>query len=176
MRRRRKISSIFYELGPVIATRAYRMKPSSFWKIHKKLLLHLYTSTNNKKRKRGKTPNGDISTVTRLSIALRYFFGGCPFDISLVHGVSHVEVFHSIWKVVDAVNQCNDLAFSFPPNHFDQQNLASEFAAKSGAGFTNCVAAIDGILVWTQQPYKDECEISGCGKKKFFCGREKNMD
>ena len=107
MRRRRKISSIFYELGPVIATRAYRMKPSSFWKLHKKLLLHLYTSINNKKRKRGKTPNGDISTVTRLSIALRYFSGGCPFDISLVHWVSHVEVFHSIWKVVDAVNQCN---------------------------------------------------------------------
>ena len=61
------------------------------------------TSTNNKKRKRGKTPNGDISTVTRLSIALRYFSGGCPFDnyidSNIYREIAIINIKHYFWAI-----------------------------------------------------------------------------
>ena len=50
--------------------------------------------------------NGLLPPEMRLSIALRYFAGGDPYDIMLVHGVSHAEIYRSVWKVVDAVNHC----------------------------------------------------------------------
>ena len=34
-----------------------------------------------------------ISTKCRLSMALRYFAGGCPYDIMQNHGVSYQSVF-----------------------------------------------------------------------------------
>jgi hypothetical protein len=71
-RKRRRISTIFYELGKINSRRAYRMHPPTFWKLHEMLYKFLIVARQGK-RKRGVTPNGDISTSIRLSIALRYF-------------------------------------------------------------------------------------------------------
>jgi hypothetical protein len=139
-RHRRTVSSIIYELG-FHARRAYRMETSLYWQLHQ-LLLPL-------KRKRGKTPNGRITTAAHLSIALRYFAGGSLVDISVVHGVSHSEVLKCVWMVVDAVNQCESLAIKFPTCHMEQRKIAAQFWAASGAGIETCVGAIDGILIWT---------------------------
>ena len=38
-------------------------------------------------RKRGSTPNGNVTKEARLSMALRYCAGGDPLDIASVHGV-----------------------------------------------------------------------------------------
>jgi hypothetical protein len=67
-------------------------------------------------------PNGPITHTVRVSITLRYLAGGQPLDIALVHGVSHSEVFESLWKVVDAINQHPELAITFPTSH--QQKVA----------------------------------------------------
>ena len=107
-----------------------------------------------------------------MSIAIRYFAGGRPEDISLVHGVSHSEVFNSVWKVVDAVLACEQLAFSFPSDHKTQKEIAAGFKARSQPQFDNCCGAIDGMLLWIEKPSKAECEKAGCGSKKFFCGRK----
>jgi hypothetical protein len=42
----------------------------------------------------------------------------------------------------------------------------------SGAGFDRVIGAIDGILIWTINPNKIECEKAEYGTKSFFCGRK----
>jgi hypothetical protein len=170
-KRRRTVSSIMCELG-AHARRACRMESTSFWELHQILFPFLKRRSRGRKRKRGKTPNGSIATAARLSMALRYFAGGSPIDISVVHGVSHSEVFVSAWMVVDAVNQCDSLAITFPTCHTEQQRLAAEFYAASGAGMRTCLAATDGLLVWTNKPSPADCELTGCGPTKFMCGRK----
>jgi DDE superfamily endonuclease len=116
--------------------------------------------------------NGIITTPIRLSCAIRYFAGGRPEDIALVHGISNTEVFQSVWMIVDAINECKELAFAFPEDHAKQKDIAEGFKRKSWVGFDNCVGAIDGLLVWTERFGDGECAWAGCGPRKFFCGRK----
>jgi len=53
----------------------------------------------------------------------------------------------------------------------NNNNLADGFKAKSGCGFWNCVAAIDGMLVWTSKP-SEKSDDMGVGPAKFFNGRK----
>ena len=140
---RRSVYSIYLEQGDIYFRRAYRMEYASFRVLHKMLQPRLRHNSGAKAAR-----NGFIDSTTRLSCALRYFAGGSAYDIALVHGVSHSEVFNSIWRVVDAVMECNDLAFSFPVDHDAQQQLALEFKKKSAASFPNCVGAVDGMLLY----------------------------
>jgi hypothetical protein len=89
-----------------------------------------------------------------------------------VHGVSHTEVFNSVWMVVDAVLSCDELAICYPSDHDQQQAIAVGFKGKSQAGFDTCCGAIDGMLLWTEKPSENECLKAGCGSKKFFCRRK----
>jgi hypothetical protein len=94
------------------------MDTLSFWKLHR--LLHPYlgerihpTSTsNNKNRNGGK--NRIISSMICLAAALWYFVGSSVYEIALIHGISVTEVNQSIWRVVNAVNNCSNLKFEFP--------------------------------------------------------------
>jgi hypothetical protein len=56
-------------------------------------------------------------------MALRYFAGGSPADIVVVHGVSPNKVFSAVWEVVDGVNSCKDLDLVFPEDHEEQKRL-----------------------------------------------------
>jgi DDE superfamily endonuclease len=175
---RRSIQSIFREYGPYYIRRAYRMNEASFWQLHRLVKPHM-SSIRLKKhdRKRQKThknggKNGLISSEIRLSAAIRYFAGGRPDDIAISHGIAHSEVFYSCWKVVDAVNKCPELAFSFPASHALQKELALAFKAKSAAGIDCCVGATDGMLLWIERPGAADCERAHVGAKKFFCGRK----
>jgi DDE superfamily endonuclease len=105
-------------------------------------------------------------------MAIRYFAGGRPEDIALVHGVSHTEVFNSVWMVVDAVLSCEELVFAFPSDHSEQLATAAGFKTRSQPGFDTCCGAIDGMLLWTERPSDNECIKAGYGVKKFFCGRK----
>ena len=87
-----------------------------------------------------------IDTKIRLSIALRFFAGADPLDLFGWHGVSLVSVFISIWGVIDAVNNTDALAFTFPDAD-EQKSIAARFCKRSGAGFSNVIGAIDGLLV-----------------------------
>jgi hypothetical protein len=71
-------------------------------------------------------------------------------DIALVHGVSHAELFESLWLVVDAINQHPELSINFPESHDEQLQLSND--VHSQAGFTRCMGAIDGLLVWINKP------------------------
>ena len=82
------------------------MHEQLFWKLDDILAQKMDepTTTCKIKRKRGKNPNGYITTTAQLSMAIRYFSGGCPLDIDILCGVDPLEVLGSVWKVVDAVN------------------------------------------------------------------------
>jgi hypothetical protein len=151
------------------------MTESAFWELHG--MLEPYMSSIRLRGGRLKThrnggKNGLIPTEIRLSAAIRYFAGGRPEDIAISHGIAHSEVFYSVWKVVDAVNRCDELSFSFPASHAKQQELALGFKAKSAAGIDCCVGAVDGMLLWIERPTNADCERAHCGPKKFFCGRK----
>ena len=85
-RKRRGVHSIFNEYGALYCRRAYRMDTTTFWKLHALLEPKLSNKTKKRKRKQKKgAKNGVISTPTWLSVALRYFAGGCPDDIAISH-------------------------------------------------------------------------------------------
>jgi hypothetical protein len=179
IRQRKQVSTIFREVSPHYMRRAYRMDENSFYALHRMLRPHLRylirpPVSSTKKFKNG-AHNGLINSTVRLSCALRYFAGGSPYDIACMHGVFHTEVFKSVWRVVDAVNQCKQLKIKFPEDHDEQSRIAAEFEKKSRAGFKNCVGAIDGILISTEKPNMKDCEMTSCGPKKFFCGRKKKF-
>ena len=100
-RERVPVVDIFNKLGPRFIRKCYRMTEVSFWKLHK--ILRPYIKTNKKRSGGGATPNGDISSEARLSMALRWFAGGEASDIFQIHGVAYGEVYRSVWRIVDAI-------------------------------------------------------------------------
>jgi hypothetical protein len=129
----------------------------------------------SKPRLRGKPPNGEIATSSRLSMAIRWFAGGDPLDIFQVHGVGVNEVMTSVWKVVDAINQCTNLQIRFPEDHGEQNRIALAFQRKSEVGYSNCVGCVDGMLVWISKPDKRSVKRARIGPAKYFCGRKKKF-
>ena len=115
--------------------RMYRMKKASFFKLHTKLESELKKIFIDPNTTRNPTnSNYTISTENRLSMALRFFAGGDPYDILLVHHVSYKSVYLLVWGVVDAINNTKEFEIQFP-SHKDQEEIAKGFRMRSGAGF-----------------------------------------
>ena len=53
--------------------------------------------------------------------------------------------------------------------------LAEGFERKSKANFDCCLAAIDGLLVWTDRPTPADCILAKCGPKKFCADKKRNL-
>jgi hypothetical protein len=64
------------------------------------------------------------------------------------------------------------LKIQFPEDHDRQHEIALGFKQKSEVHFSGVVGCIDGMLLWTEQPLESDCALSGCGQKKFYCGRK----
>ena len=117
-------------------------------------------------------PNGAITTSVRLACAMRYFAGGCPYDIMTTYNIGHTDTLMSVWFVVDAINSHPEFSVSYPSNHEEQRLIARGFQQVSEAGFDCCAGAIDGVLIWIHKPSENDCESVGCSSGKFFCGRK----
>ena len=90
----------------------------------------------------------------------------------LTHGVSFTSIFTSVWGVVDCINKCEKLKFSFP-NLEEQKVIAKGFHSMSGAGFNNVIGAIDGLLIWLLKPTAEECNsLNIAGDGQFRCHRK----
>ncbi len=164
---------IFNPLGDKYLRRSYRMSKEAFYNLHDLIQPEL---KNHFFPKNGGTRSVEensylINTEIRLSIAIRYFAGACPYDLMLTHGVCYASVFNSVWGVVDVINKKPELKITFP-NKQEQLKIAQGFEAMSGAGFDRVIGAIDGILIWIIKPNKNECDNAKCGSKSFFCGRK----
>ncbi len=70
--------------------------------------------------------------------------------------------------MVDCVNKDKSLAFNKNntpfPSHDEQAEIAKGFHEKSGAGFDKIIMALDGMLAWTIQPLRADCEYLKIGK------------
>jgi hypothetical protein len=191
---RKNVRSIFAELGKGYVQQAYHMHEKSFWELYKLLKDPMQQvideqpkkekKQKRKKLQRRKKPssgkkkgavNGVISLSLRLSTAICYFASGEPYDISLSHGILYTEVYNSVWIVVDAMNKCDGLSFSFPDDHAKQREIASNFQHKSRVRFGICCGCIDGMLLWIKQPNSIDTEIAKVGAGKFFCGCKKKF-
>jgi len=172
-RSRTPVPATFQELGPYCVRRAYRMTEADCWALLKLIEPLLRSKRSLKKKQRNGARNGLIKPSSRLSAAMRYFAGGRPEDIAVVHGISHSEAFNSAWRACDAVNKCPALAFEFPEDHGKQRDIARGFLSKCKGPSFDCVAgAVDGMLVWTEKPTDRVCKQATCGARKFFCGRK----
>ena len=174
-RKRISMREIFYTLGPEYFRRSFRMGFETF----KKLARILEPKIRELSRKEGsdpsyarRAPNGLIEPSQRLGCFLRHAAGGHVYDIMLAFGIGRADVSKSIWIVVDAINQCEELALKFPEDHDAQRAIADGFYNKSSAGFRCCAGAVDGILIWTQRPSENDAALSKCSVAKFFCGRK----
>eukprot|EP00804_Cyclotella_cryptica_P022404 CCRYP_020044-RA/>CCRYP_020044-RA protein AED:0.32 eAED:-0.07 QI:0/0/0/1/1/1/2/0/430 len=184
LRQRRTVHQIHGCLGARYFCLAYRMSFDSFWTLHANLLPHIVTASRGMRsyRKVGgrvggnyvlpPIPNGEITTSVRLACALRYFAGGCPYDIAPLYGVAISEVHLSVWVIVYAINSCDQFAISYPESLEEQRKIARGFQNASTPGIPNCAGAIDGILIWTLKPSLKDANKSGIGQKKFLCGRK----
>jgi len=110
---RKSVDQIMDELGLTHTRRACRMTAASFYILFRSLEPFLEGPPHPRNGPKG-GKNGAVSGELRLSAAIRHFAGGSSDDICLVHGTSHSEVFNSVWKIVDAVNLCEELAFKCP--------------------------------------------------------------
>ena len=166
---RNSVAFIFDALGPIYFRRAYRMTYESFQLLFQKLEPKLGGLIGECPENHRHVTNGMITKAVRLACTIRYFAGGSPYDIMCKYGVSHTEVFRSVWFVVDAVNKVEDFHISYPSTREEQMRIADGFKKKSGAGFTECAGAIDGILIWIHRPTIKESELSGVGSTKYLC-------
>lgn len=117
-------------------------------------------------------PNGRIDTSIRLAVALRYFAGGSPYDVITTFGISHSEVFPSVWYVVDAINKTKQFDILYPESHEEQKKIAEGFKEASSVNFDCCAGAIDGILIWILKPTLADAKAVGVDQQKFMCGRK----
>ena len=89
----------------------------------------------------------------------------------LIHDVGLASVYYSVWGVVDAINTSDGLVYHFP-NHDKQKEIADGFLAKSGAGFSNVIGAIDGLVICILKPCLVICGEIECGQTNFRCHRK----
>jgi hypothetical protein len=122
--------------------------------------------------KRQVGPNGVIPFDLKLSIALRYFAGSSPLDFIASHGISHSSIWNLIWRIVNAINECEQLQIRFPTDHSIQRQIAASFKEKSQVGFDNCIGCIDGLLICTEKPMEKFTHMMKTGSRAFYCGQK----
>jgi hypothetical protein len=108
-------------------------------------------------KSRNRTGKKSIGAEVVLHCLLRWLAGGSYLDIRLSAGISGPSVYVCIYKAVNAILQCDDLAISFPKTKADIDKSAADFQLISSDGIIDgCVACVDGLLVPIQVPSKKE--------------------
>ena len=130
LRDRGSIKRVKDLLGDHYFKRAYRMSYEEFQNLVEILEPNIIS-------KKGAGPNGKIAVELEVSASLRYFAGASMYDLIITHGVSHSTLFCSVWRIVSAINNCEELKISFPSDHEEQRSIAKQFLARSAAKFEN---------------------------------------
>ena len=91
--------------------------------------------------------NGPVTTFVRLACVLQYFVGASPYDIMAKYGISKKSVSESVWVVVEAVDNLDELIIEHPESEEVQLEIACKFQSVSEVNFSSCTGAIDGVLI-----------------------------
>ena len=90
--------------------------------------------------------------------------------------MSRQSVYRSVWGTTDAVNATSSLSLNRDnaefPSHEEQEEIAEGFKLRSKAEFDKICLAVDGMLVWTVQPTRADCEELRVGERQFHCARK----
>jgi DDE superfamily endonuclease len=132
--------------------RRIRMDKCSF----DKLLGYIYQDLIVKE---GKADNrgGPIIPELCLFCTLRYLAGGSYLDICDIAGISKSSFYRILWKTIDALCKCEELAIRFPSSSAEIQSAIEGFESISYASaIRNCALVIDGYLVRIRTPTKEE--------------------
>jgi hypothetical protein len=172
---RKTVEEMFSQLGGY-AKQAWKSDLDRFNEMHNTLQPYLEQEFGEGERSRGATVNGEVSTKLRLSAAIRYYCGASVYDLMLTHGLGRQTIYNSIYGVANAVNKYPNMDFnaggaSFP-SHDEQREIAAGFKMKSAAEFDRICLTIDGMLVWTNQPFKEDCADLNIGERCFHCYRK----
>ena len=174
-RTRRSVEDMFAQLGGY-AMRAWKSDLDQFNLLYATLQPFLEEQFGTGERLKGGTPNGVVSNKLRLSAAIRFYCGASVYDLILTHGLGRQTIYNSIYGVANAINKCPSLDFNAGggtfPSHNEQREIAKGFHMKSGAGFDNVILAVDGMIVWTKQPKKQDCDDLNIGPRAFHCYRK----
>jgi hypothetical protein len=88
------------------------------------------------------------------------------------YGASHALVFESIWMVVEAVNESEQMKITYSSDVEEQKKIARGFPDASRVKLDCCAGAIDGILIWMHKPSLKGADAASVSQKKFLCGRK----
>ncbi|KAL7478063.1 hypothetical protein ACHAW6_003846 [Cyclotella cf. meneghiniana] len=83
-----------------------------------------------------------------------YYCGASVYDVILIHGLGRHTIYNSIYGVTNA------------------RECAAGFRMKSAADFDTVCLAVDGMIVWTNQPTKEDFDDLNIGKRSFHCYRK----
>jgi hypothetical protein len=161
--KRAKIVNIHQCLGCTFFHCAYQMSETKFDELVELLKPYLPV-----KQRVG--PNLIIPVELKLSITIQYFVVGSPLDFITLHGISYTSIWNRIWRIVVAINECEQLRIRFHEDHSVQKQIAAAFKEKSNVGFDNCVGAIDGLLICTEKPTEKFAHEMKTGSRAFYCG------
>ena len=124
-----------------------------------------------KYRKLGKVVDSAMSSMAKLSIALRLLPGSDKADIGLVHGVHTNKPNKAMQKIVDFVNLREDFKIKFL-SHEEEKTIAKGFKTKSTAKFSNCIGCIDRMLLWCYKFSSKDLHRTMIGPIKLLNGRK----
>ena len=157
------IESILHDYGLVVFQKAYCMSKDCFNLLLDKISQSTYKSRFTTPNKARGCRNEIIDKSVLLSVALCVMAGGRPYDIAISHGIGLSEVYNCLWVVVDVINEIPQLEIKYPTSYESQRQIAKEFQEKSAAKSDCCVGAINGMLIWTEQPHEKETARMICG-------------
>lgn len=100
-----------------------------------------------------------ISTTIRLAVTLRWLAGGSHIDLCFAWGVSKSSFFSErgvLWPTIEALNDTlPDISFPID-NEFELEEMRAGFNARNNSVLDGLVMVIDGLIVRTRCPTKDE--------------------
>ena len=148
--------SILNREGPNAFYAIYRMHYASYMKLCKLIDNLVKKDVEMAQRRTGKT-FGEISTPIALHCCIRWQSGGSFHDIRLTAGMSKTSFYMYACRCINAINECDALAYKFPTAPEEIEKAAQSVKTISSNGvIEGCVAAMDGILIKTITPSRKQ--------------------
>ncbi len=139
---------------------------------YKELVRLLYDELKVDARQSMRSTSGNrpISPDDIVAMGLRFLGGTSAVDLTDLFGVSLASAHRVINKFIAAVNRQPALSINMPRTRAECKKLADEWDERSNAHgiFYGVVGAVDGILIHTQKPRKDEVSDTN----QYFSGHK----
>jgi len=104
-----------------------------------------------------RTGKSVIVTEVALHCLLRWLAGGSHLDIRISAGISIPSFYACVYKCINAILNCDQLAINFPTSNEEISESARNFCNASTNGIIDgCVACLDGMLLPIRTPSSDE--------------------